>query len=133
MLGQNGEAEQAGKDDDERHAHLESGADDGSHFGTAQIAGREHALDDEKVRGPVTKRDDEAEAEDDAGPMNAHGIVGEMAETLPEVRVVLAGEIFMDARDHAAPAAGFLETDDGDQNRTEPDQEELQNFVEDGR
>jgi hypothetical protein len=35
--------------------------------------------------------------------------------------------------DHAGPAAGFDEADDGDQHRAEPDEHELQHFVEDGR
>ena len=37
----------------------------------------------------------------------------------------------MNARDHAAPPASFNHTQDGDQQRAEPDQEKLQNLIED--
>ncbi len=39
----------------------------------------------------------------------------------------------MDACHHAAPAAGFDQPEDGDEQRAQPDQDELQHFVEDGR
>ena len=38
-----------------------------------------------------------------------------------------------DARDHAVPTARLDQADDGDQQRAQPDQDELQNFIEDGR
>ena len=49
------EADEAGKNDDERHRHLEGGADDGSHLGGAQIVRGKDALDDEEVGGPVAE------------------------------------------------------------------------------
>ncbi len=53
----------------------------------AQVFGGEHALDDEEIGGPVAEADDAAEAEDDAGPVDAHGIVVEVAEGAPQVHV----------------------------------------------
>ena len=43
------------------------------------------------------------------------------------------GETGVDASDHAGPAAGFNHADDGDEERAEPDQNELQDLIEDGR
>ena len=60
----------------------------GRHARGAQVVGGEHALHDEEVRGPVAEADDEAEAEDDAGPVDAHGVVGKVAHVAPHVGVV---------------------------------------------
>ena len=38
-----------------------------------------HALHDQEVRGPVTEADHEAQAEDNARPVDAHGVVCEVA------------------------------------------------------
>ena len=46
---------------------------------------------------------------------------------------VLTGEICLDTRDHARPAVGFDEAQNRDEQRAEPDQEELQNFIKNGR
>ena len=46
---------------------------------------------------------------------------------------VLAGKILVNARDHAVPAASFYQAQNRDQKRPEPDQEELQDLVKDGR
>ncbi len=81
MERQHGERDEAGQDDDEGHGHLEGGADDGGHARGAQVVRGEDALDDEEVRGPVAETDDQAEAEDDAGPVHAHGVVVEVAES----------------------------------------------------
>ncbi len=53
-----------------------------------RLCGGEHALDDEEVRGPVAEADGESEAEDDAGPVDAHGVIGKVAHAAPHVRVV---------------------------------------------
>ena len=74
-IGKNGEAEQSGQNDDERHEHLERRADDRRHFRGAQILGGQHPLHDEKVGRPVAHGQDRAEAENDAGPVHAHGVV----------------------------------------------------------
>ena len=57
LIGQHRQAEQAGQDDDERHAHLEGRADDGRHLRGAQILGGEHALHHQEVGGPVAEGD----------------------------------------------------------------------------
>ena len=46
---------------------------------------------------------------------------------------VLAGKVGMDAGDHSAPPAGLNHAKNRDQQRAEPDQKELQDFIEDGR
>ena len=130
---EHGEGEQAGDDDDEGHRHLEGGADDRSHLGGAQVVGAEHALDDEEVGGPVAEADDEAEAEDDAGPVHAHGVVLEVAERGPHVGVVAVADVDGDLRLEVGPAAGFDEAEDGDHGGAGPDEDELQHLVDDGR
>ena len=70
------------------HGHFERGADDRGHLGGAEVVGAEDALDDEEVGGPVAEADDGAQAEDDAGPVDAHGVVFEVAERGPEMGVV---------------------------------------------
>ena len=49
----------------------------GRHFRRAQIFRGQHALHDEEVRRPVREGNHEAQAEDDAGPVNAHRVVFE--------------------------------------------------------
>ena len=65
----------------------------GAMRGGAEVFGGEDALDDEEVGGPVAEGDDEAEAHDDAGPVDAHGVIGEVAEGAPEVGVIAAGHV----------------------------------------
>jgi hypothetical protein len=50
----------------------------GSHARGAQVVRCQHALHDQKIRGPVAEADHEAQAEDDAGPVHAHGIGGKV-------------------------------------------------------
>src|SRR6185437_367082 len=132
MKGQHRQGEQAGQDDDKRDQHLEAGADDGRELGRAQVAGGEQALDDQEVGGPVTERNHEAEAEDDAGPVDAHGVVAERAQGAPEMGVGTAGIVGY-ARVELAPAPDFDQAQDRDQQRARPDQHELQHLVEDRR
>ena len=54
-----------------------------------------------------------------------------MAEIAPQVGEILIGEILLNARDHSLPATSFDQTKDGNEERAKPDQEELQDFVED--
>ena len=70
------QAQQAGQNHDERNRHLEKRADDGRHARGAQVVRRQHALHHQEVRGPVAEADHEAQAEDDAGPVHAHGVGG---------------------------------------------------------
>src|SRR5882757_7103682 len=96
MEWQHGKREQAGQDHDEWDCHFKCGADDGRHAGGAQVVRSEHALYDEKIRGPVAEGDDKSQAEDDAGPVNAHGVSAEVTETAPQVHVVGAAEVGCD-------------------------------------
>ena len=91
------------------------------------------ALHDEEIRGPVAEGNHPAETQHNARPVNAHGVVGKAAHRPPEVRVVTVGKILVDARHEAAPAAGFNQAENGNQQRAKPDQEELQDLVENRR
>ena len=127
---QDDQAEEAGEDDDEGDGHFEEGADDGGHAGGAEAVGSEDALDDEEVGGPVAEADGEAEAEDDAGPVDAHGVVLEVAHAAPHVGVVSGGDcadrhVVGDFGFESVPAAGFDKAEDGDQERAAPDEDEL--------
>jgi hypothetical protein len=129
---QHGETEKAGKNHDQRHDHLEIGGDDGRQLRGAQVFGGHGALHDEKVCGPVSARDGAAEAEDDSGPVHAHGVAGESAERAPEMDVVVAVHLLEDARFEAAPAADFHHAENWNDERAEPDEKELQHLIEDG-
>src|SRR6266851_5760257 len=127
---QDSQSEKAGQDDDEWNEHLEGRADDGGHLCRAKILGGENALDDEEIRGPIAEGDDKAKTEDDAGPVDAHGIVFKGAQGGPEMRV-LRGSVAGNLDAQIAPASRFDKTQNGDQRRAGPDQNELHNFVED--
>ena len=92
----------------------------------------EHALDHQKIGSPVTHCLHCAQTEDNAGPVNAHGVGRERVHRCPHVREILSGEILVDALDHAVPSAGFNQTENRDEKGPKPDQEELQDFIEDG-
>src|SRR5229473_2407738 len=130
LHGQDSQSEKSRQNDDERNEHLEGCADDGSHLRGTKILGGENALDDEEIRRPIAEGDDKAKTKDDAGPMNAHGIVFEGAQGGPEMRV-FRGSGARDLEAQIAPAASFNQTQDRDQRGAGPDQNELQNFVED--
>ncbi len=70
--------------------------------------------------------------EHDAEPVHAHRIRTEMTEAAPHVRIVLAGPVVMDAAHQTIPSANFHQAENGYHNRPQPDQEELQNLVENG-
>jgi hypothetical protein len=103
--------------------------------GTAIVCGK-HALHDEEVCGPVAEADDKAETEDNAGPVHAHGVGGEAAGVAPQMEVAVgvhAGDglhIGHDLALEAVDAASLNEPEDGHQERTAPDEYELQNLVE---
>ena len=129
------ETQEAGQDHDERHAHLEERTDDGREPRRAQRVGSENALDNKKVCGPVAATDGKAESEDNAGPVNAHGVVGKVAHAAPEVRVIsrggrAGGDVGRETRFESGPAMGFNEAENGNQQRTAPDEDELQNLIE---
>ena len=70
--------------------------------------------------------------------MNAHRIVGKVAHAAPHVGVVAGGgrsggDVVGEARLEAAPAAGLDESENGDEESAAPDEDELENLVEDGR
>ena len=119
------------KNHDERNKHFEGSAYDGSHFSGAHILGGQDALDNEEVRGPVAHGDDGAEAEDDAGPVNAHGIVLGRAQGAPEVGV-FGGGIGGDSGLETVPAASLDQAQDGNEQSAGPNQDKLENFIEDG-
>ena len=125
--------QQSRKNDDQRNGHFEKGADNGRHFRRAHVFGGKDALHDEKIRGPVAHRLHRTQAEHDARPMDAHGIVRKGAHRGPHMRELLAGEVLMDACDHPVPAACLNHAEDGNEQRAEPDEEKLQNFVENCR
>ena len=86
--GKHREAEQAGQNHDERHAHLEGRADDGRQFRGAQILGGDDALHHQEVGGPVAHGNHRAQSEHDADPVDAHRVVAERAQRAPGVRVI---------------------------------------------
>ena len=112
------QAEQARQNHDKGHGHLEERTDDRSHARRAQVVRRENALDDEEVRGPIAEADHEAEAEDNAGPVHAHGVGCEVAGIAPEVEVAVrtdAGDRLHVGHDlalQAADAARLIEAQD---------------------
>ena len=121
MKRQRCETQQSRQDDDERHGHLKERANHRGQFGGANILGRDHALHHQKVRRPVTHRENGAESEDDCDPLNTHGIVGEVGHRAPHVCIVLAGEVLVDAGHHAVPASRLHQTQNGDEECAEPD------------
>ena len=131
MKRQYGECDQTWNDDDERHGHLEKRTDDGGEFRRSQIFRGKNTLHDEEVGGPVAEADDEAEAEDDAGPVHAHGVILRAAERRPGVSEILSWEIVPDPRDHAGPSVRFDEAENRDEEGSKPDQEKLENLVKD--
>src|SRR6185312_12980822 len=132
VKGQHGNGEDPGQDDEERDAHFEARANDGGHAGGAQIVGGEHALDNEEVGGPVAEADDQAESEDDADPVDAHGVGAEGAESLPQVDIMSVAHVVDDLLFEVVPAADFDESEDGDEQRAGPDKQELKDLIEDG-
>ena len=91
------------------------------------------ALHHQEIGGPVADRNHRAQAEDDAGPVDAHGVVLEVSRGCSTGGCNPApGKLCVDARHHAAPSAGFDQAEDGDQQRAQPDQDELQHLIEDG-
>src|SRR5467141_1603113 len=128
--GQDCQSEKPGQDDDEWNEHLEGCADDGGHLCGTKILGGENALDDQEIRGPIAEGNDKAKTEDDAGPVDAHGIFFEGAQRGPEMRI-FRGSVARDLEAQIAPASRFDQTQNGDQRRAGPDQNELQDFVED--
>src|SRR5690348_9445308 len=130
--GEDGESEQARKDYDEGHNHLECRADDRRHFRGTQILGGEEALDDKKIRGPVAEGKNKALAEEDTGPVDALGVRIEMAEITPEMDVFDRG-VVNDLSLERVPAAGFDEAENRNQECASPDEHELENFIENGR
>src|ERR1700721_577111 len=93
----------------------------------------ENARDTQKVGGPVAEADHQSEAKDDARPVNAHGVIPEVPGCAPQVRVVAGTDACGDLRFQVGPAAGLDEAEDGDQERAQPDEKELQNLIENGR
>ena len=131
LHGKNGERQQTGKNHDERNKHFEGRAYDGSHFCGAHILGGQDALDNEEIGSPVAHGDDGAETEDDAGPVNAHGIVVGRAQGAPEVGV-FGGGIDGDSGFETVPATGPDQAQNGNEQSARPNQDKLENFVEDG-
>ena len=131
FMGRTASASKAGKNHDKRNKHFEGRADDGSHFCGAHIFGGQDALDHEEVGSPIAHGDDGGETEDDAGPVNAHGIVFGRAQGAPEMGV-FGGSVGGDSGFEAAPAASFDQAENGNEKSASPDQDELKNFVEDG-
>ena len=130
LHGQDCKPEKPGQNNNEGDQHFESGTNDGRHFCGAKILGGENALHDKEIGGPVAERQDRAETEYDAGPMDAHGIVFEITQGGPEMRV-FRGSIARNLQPQIAPAASFNQTQNRDQQRSRPNQNELQHFVED--
>ena len=129
---QHGESDQAGHDDNQGNKQFEGGADDGCHLCGPQITRCEDALHDEEIGRPVAECADEAKAEDDAGPVDAHGVGIEVAKRCPEVKITrVAGGVGQDAGLHAGPAARLNKPEHGYDQGSRPDEEELQNFIQD--
>ena len=106
----------------------------GAILADAQILGGEHALHDQEIGGPVAERNNAAEAEDDARPVDAHGIVAESSPACSRRGCNRPGRSCAVMRaTMLAPAAGFDQPQDGNQQRAGPDEDELQNLVEDRR
>ena len=65
--------------------------------------------------------------------MDAHGIRSERTCRPPQVDEILSWEIRLDAMDHPRPPPGFIESHYRDDKASNPNQEELQNLIEDCR
>ncbi len=130
-MGKNGKSQQSRKDDDERHKHLEGGANDWRHFCRSQVFGSKNALHNKEVGCPVAERNDGAETEDDAEPGDAHGIVIGGTQGAPQMRVFGRG-VGSNLNFESTPAACFNQSEDWNKKCTSPDQDELQDFVENG-
>lgn len=128
--GKKGQSSQAGQDHEEGNEHLESGADDRSHFRGAKILRSHQALNLEKVGGPITERNDDSLADQNADPIDVLGVI-ERAEIAPEMHV-LDRTIVDDLELQIVPAARFNQSEDRDEHGTGPNQDELEDFVEDG-
>ena len=61
--------------------------------------------------------------------MNSHWIAREAIQRAPKVRVVSL-HTFVDSCDQPGPAAGLNKAKDRNRQRAEPDEKELQDFVE---
>ena len=130
---QHRQSEQSGQNDDQRHRHLEERSDDRGHLRRANIFCRKHALHHQKVCRPISHGLHRTQAKHNADPVDAHGIVGERSCGRPHVGEILPGKILMNPRHHSAPSAGLDQPENRDEQRSEPDQEKLQHFIEDGR
>src|ERR1017187_4947183 len=127
---QKSQSQKAWKNHDKWHAHLEGRADQRRQFRRAQVLGGDDALHNQEVGGPVAHGDKDTQPEYDPNPVDAHGVIGKGAHGSPHMGEVLRREVAVDASHHAVPTAGFDQPDDGNQQRAQPDQNELQHFVE---
>ena len=127
------ECDKAGDDDDQRNSHLEGGADDRSHLCCAQIIRTQYALDYEEVGRPIAEADDEAETEDNTGPVHTHGVITEVAQRGPEVRVAGVMDVVGDIDLQVAPAASLDQAKQRNHRGAGPDEHKLQHFVDDCR
>src|SRR5882724_13170032 len=123
--------QQSWKYDDQRYGHLKEGANDRRHLCRTNVLGRKYTLNHEKIGCPIAHRLHSAEAKHDAGPVHPHGIILKMSEVAPHMREILAREVVLNASHHPFPSAGFNQTENWNEQRAEPNQKELQNFVED--
>ena len=86
----------------------------GASLRRAQILCGHRALHHQEVRRPVAEGDGAAEAEDDAGPVHAHGIAGEVPSVLHKMRVVALCTRWWILATQPAPSAGFDHAQDRD-------------------
>ena len=107
--------------------------DQRGHLGGGKILGGDNPLDHQKVCRPVAEGNHSSEAEHDSRPVDTHGVIGEAPHGTPKVGIVLAGEIGGDAGDHPVPSSRFNQAEDRDQQRSQPDEDKLQDFVENRR
>ncbi len=79
------DGDQAGQDDQEGEEHLGDGGDQRDAAGRVFGVGRHGALDDEEVGAPVAEGEDEAEAHDQADPLDAQGVGAGVRHAAPGV------------------------------------------------
>ncbi|OPZ63439.1 MAG: hypothetical protein BWY83_03404 [bacterium ADurb.Bin478] len=134
---QHRQPQQAGNGDDERHQHFERRTDERSVLRRTQVLGHNDALNLEKIRAPVTESHRNAKAKDHPEPVDAHGIAGKRAQIAPQAgkvgvlhRRVDDRDVFLYGGHQVVPAAGVDNTEDGDEQRPQPDEKKLQHFVE---
>ena len=82
-VGGHANGDEAGKNNEEGEKHLRNGGDEWDAAGGLLGVCGHGSLDDEEVRTPVAEGEDEAEAHDEAKPLDTEGVGVGMGEAAP--------------------------------------------------